>query len=261
MSSYDHAGMQGDDPSVTKLYGERTANRNCQYLLPYIKPTSTILDVGCGPGTITSDFAKLAPEGKVTGVDTSEGIITSAQTTFPPSAQENLAFAVGDAYKLEFPDNTFDIVHAHQVLVHLKDPVAALKEFHRVTKPGGLIAVRDSSPSIVLSLKPDLPVIRSYWAKALAFMPLIGGNVLAGQQLEGWAKEAGFEKVVYSKSPALNTSHLSAVTGERAKMALQYGMATQEELDGWRKAWEEWEAADGSEFVFEAGEILVWKGT
>ena len=257
--SYEHEVMKGDDPNVVKLYGERTAVRNCQYLLPHIKPTSLILDVGCGPGTITSDFAKLASSGKVTGVDNSEGIITSAQNTFPQSTQSNLTFLVGDAYKLDFPDNTFDIVHAHQVLIHLKTPIEALKEFYRVCKPGGIVAVRDSSCAIVLSLKPDLPSIRSYWAKALQMIPIMGGDVLAGEKLEGWAKEAGFEKVLYSKTPAFNAGHLPRVTGEPAKMILAYKMANEKELQSWKEGWEEWDSTEGSEFVFEAGEILAFK--
>lgn len=217
------------------------------------------MKVGCGPGRITSDFAYLAPSGQVTGIDSSEGIITSAQTTFPSSTQANLHFAVGDALKLDFPDNSFDIVHAHQVLVHLRDPVAALKEFHRVVRPGGVIAVRESSPAIVLSLKPDLPSLRAYWDRALMLIPKTGGNVLAGKQLEDWAKEAGFEKVVYSTSPAHHPSHLSQVTGKTAETALQYGMATEEELSSWKQGWEAWDVAEGSEFVLEAGEILAFK--
>ena len=50
---------------------------------------------------------------------------------------------MGDAYALEFADDAFDVVHAHQVLQHLARPVDALREFRRVLKPGGVLAVRD----------------------------------------------------------------------------------------------------------------------
>ena len=56
---------------------------------------------------------------------------------------ENVEFRVGDAYALEFADAAFDVVHAHQVLQHLARPIDALREFRRVLKPGGLLAVRD----------------------------------------------------------------------------------------------------------------------
>jgi len=90
-------------------------------------------------------------------------------------------------------------------------------------------------------------------------MTTLGGHVLAGQELEGWAKEAGFDNVVYSKSPALNAGHTPRVTGEPAKQAIQYGLGTEEELNRWAEGWKQWDETEGSEFVFEAGEILVTK--
>ena len=51
-----------------------------------------------------------------------------------------MAFTVGDVYQLDFPDDSFDVVHAHQLLQHLTDPVAALREMRRVCRPGGLVA-------------------------------------------------------------------------------------------------------------------------
>lgn len=254
---YQHEAINADDAAVTSLYGDRTVSRSCAYLLPYITKSANILDVGCGPGTITSDLAKLASEGTTIGIDNSAGIIAQAQSSVSPLP--NLTFAVGDALKLSYPDNTFDIVHAHQLLVHISDPVSVLKEFHRVLKPGGLIAVRDSSPATVLSLKPDLPSIRDYWARAVAVMGKMGSQPEAGLKLEGWAKEAGLGKVKASKSPMWNPSHLVRVTGEAAEQAVTYGMATKDEVDAWRKGWEEWEKAEGHEFVFQCGEILSWK--
>ncbi|KAH9208562.1 methyltransferase type 11 [Leptodontidium sp. 2 PMI_412] len=263
--TYQSRLINGDDPAITKLYGERTALTSCKYLLPYVKPNSNILDVGCGPGIITSNLAKLAPQGRTTGVDNSTGIIEEARKAFPTSAVPNLKFVTGDCNNLsEFADNSFDIVHAHQLLCHLPDPVPAMKEFYRICKPGGLVAARDSSPSIVLSLKPDLPAIRQYWVRAMAIMEKTGGHIDAGLKLEGWAREAGFGSdggnIVTSVNSVYYPSHLSRVTGEPAEQAAKLGLATKEEMDGWAEAWREWEATEGAEFVFEAGEVLCWKG-
>ncbi len=52
-------------------------------------------------------------------------------------ASSNVRFATGDVYALDFDDASFDVVHAHQVLQHLQDPVAALRELRRVLRPGG----------------------------------------------------------------------------------------------------------------------------
>ncbi|KUJ08156.1 S-adenosyl-L-methionine-dependent methyltransferase [Mollisia scopiformis] len=254
--------IRGDDPSTTKLYGERTAKTSCQYLLPHVTKSAKILDVGCGPGIITADLAKIASDGSTIGVDNSEGIIKQASTSFPDVP--NLKYQVGDATNLkDFADNSFDIVHAHQLLVHISNPVPVLKEFYRVCKPGGIIAVRESSPSVVLFLKPDLPGIRQYWDRAMAMMPKIGAQTQAGIDLEKWAKEAfgtDGEKLVYTKTPVWNAGHTERVTGPAAAHAIQYGMATQEEMDQWAEAWKEWDAAEDHEWVFEAGEILCRKG-
>jgi ubiquinone/menaquinone biosynthesis C-methylase UbiE len=258
--------VQADDKSVIGLYGERTVLTSCVYLRPYVKATSNILDVGCGPGVITSDLAKIAYGGKTIGIDISPGIIAEAQAAFPASEVHNLYFAVGDAIKLaEYADNSFDIVHAHALLVHVPDPVAALKEFYRILKPGGIAACRDASSSIVLSLEPDLPAIRAHWDRVLASTTQMGGHTDAGIKLEMWAKEAGFGtdggKIITSKSQQWSPSHLGITRGKVGEKAVKYGMATMQELETWSKGWEEWEATDGHEFVFEAGEILCWKGT
>ena len=85
---YKH--VKADDPNIIKLYSVRTAEKCCGYLLPHIHPSANILDVGCGPGTITSDLAELAPEGQTIGVDNSDGVVTQAATTYPPSEIPNL---------------------------------------------------------------------------------------------------------------------------------------------------------------------------
>ena len=98
-----------------------------------------ILDVGCGPGTITAGLSKIVADGKVIGVDITNPIIERARSTFPSSEFPNLDFAVSDALNLsEFKDNSFNVVHAHQVFVHLTEPVKALKEFYRICKPVGI---------------------------------------------------------------------------------------------------------------------------
>ena len=107
-----------------------------------MKETDQLLDVGCGPATISADLARLLPLGLVTGVDNADGAVAAAAEA---AAQvPNLTIQQANVYDLPFPDGSFDVVFAHQVLQHLVDPVTALRELKRVLRIGGLLAVRDS---------------------------------------------------------------------------------------------------------------------
>ena len=103
-----------------------------------------MLDVGCGPGTITADLAARVAPGPVVGIEPTPGPLVDARTHAAAVGADNVTFAVGDAYALDYPDDAFDVVHAHQVLQHLGDPVAALREMLRVCAPGGVVAARDA---------------------------------------------------------------------------------------------------------------------
>ncbi len=133
----------GHHESVLRSHRRRTAEDSAAYLLPHLRPGMTLLDVGCGPGTITADLAgRLAP-GKVTAIEVTEGALDLARREAGDRGQPNIAFAVADVQALDLPDDSFDVVHAHQVLQHLGDPVQALREMRRVCRPGGLVAARD----------------------------------------------------------------------------------------------------------------------
>ena len=101
-------------------------------------PGQRLLDVGCGPGTVTIDLAARVAPGEVVGLDRSAVVVemrTRGRGRRP--APCNVTFEAGDVYALPYDDDAFDVVHAHQVLQHLTDPVAALREMRRVTRPGG----------------------------------------------------------------------------------------------------------------------------
>jgi len=259
--SYKH--FKANDPNIINLYGVRTAETSCGYLVPHISPSANILDVGCGPGRITADLAKLASQGQTIGVDASVAVIAEASASFPSSEIPNLKFVVGDATKLaEYMDNSFDIVHCHQLLVHVTDAQTAMKEFYRICKPGGIVACREVNFKNVVSLKPDLPELRAFFSRTAE---TIGGHADAGDMLETWAKGAGFgsdggKGVVLTKNVMQSPSMLSVVTGAQAESAVAFGMASKEEMDVWAKAWEQWEKTEGKEYTKEMKEILCFKG-
>src|SRR4051812_35402476 len=138
----DEVYSHGHHKSVVNAHAIRTAEDCAAYLLPELKPGMMLLDVGCGPGSITVDLAELVAPGQVIGLDRSDDVLTQAAELAALRGIENATFVSGNIYDLEFDDDTFDVVHAHQVLQHLTDPVAALYEMRRGLKPRGIVAVR-----------------------------------------------------------------------------------------------------------------------
>ena len=122
----------GHHASVLRSHTWRTAENSAAYLLDHLVPGQRLLDLGCGPGTITLDLAGRVAPGEVVGIDRSAEVVAEAEAAARARGAANVSFAVGDGYALDHPDGSFDVVHAHQVLQHLSDPVAALREAHRV---------------------------------------------------------------------------------------------------------------------------------
>src|SRR6188474_340491 len=110
----------GHHESVLRSHKWRTVDNSAAYLAPRLTCGISVLDVGCGPGTITADIGRRVAPGRVVGIDAAAEVIEQARRV---EAGFNVQFSVGDIYAIDNVDGTFDIVHAHQVLQHLPDPV------------------------------------------------------------------------------------------------------------------------------------------
>src|SRR6185436_15270930 len=132
----------GHHEAVLRSHTWRTAENSAGYLLAALRPGLDLLDVGCGPGTITVDLARLVAPGRVIGIDRAPEVLAQA-SAHAGGQGVSLDLRVGDVYALPFPDASFDVVHAHQLLQHLSDPVRALAEMRRVLRQDGLLAARD----------------------------------------------------------------------------------------------------------------------
>lgn len=179
----------GHHGSVLRSHGRRTAENSAAYLLPELREGMRVLDVGCGPGSITLDLAPRAGSaGQVIGIEVVEEPLEAARAAAAARGDTRTDFRLGDVYALDFADGEFDVVHAHQVLQHLADPVAALREMRRVTKPGGLVAVRDVDYGTCV-WTPQLPAL-DHWlavydrvARSNDGEPNAGGCSRAGHEL------------------------------------------------------------------------------
>ena len=123
----------GHQPAAVNQHAKRTAAVCAQFVRPFISPQSEILDVGCGPASITLGLAEWAVEGSVIGIDVGEEILRTAQGALDNSGHSNVSLEQASVYELPFPDDSFDVTYAHQVLQHLADRVLAIREMARVT--------------------------------------------------------------------------------------------------------------------------------
>lgn len=265
-----HAGWVTDVPythghheSVLRSHRWRTAANSAAYLLPRLRPGLSLLDVGCGPGTITWDLGRHVAPGRVVGVDASDPVLTEARAGAAPA---NVSFEAGDLFDLRFDDSSFDIVHAHQVLQHVGDPVAALVEMRRVCRPGGLVAVRDGDyPGFrYFPEEPDLDrAIAAYGRLTRAN----GANWDAGRRLLHWANQAGFASVEASASTwCFATTEDRAWWGglwadrftrsDLARQLLERRFADRSDLESFARGWRQWASSPDGWFAVLHGEVL-----
>src|SRR5699024_5989798 len=134
----------GHARSVMRSHATRTVDNSAAYLVDALRPGTRVLDVGCGPATITVDLAERVAPGEVVAVEPVTEPLERAREAVADSGARNVSLRVGDVYEIDAADDSFDLVHAHQVLQHLGDPVAALREMLRVCRPDGVVAARDA---------------------------------------------------------------------------------------------------------------------
>jgi SAM-dependent methyltransferase len=258
----------GHAESVLRSHRARTAANSASYLLPRLQPTDRLLDVGSGPGTITADLARLVAE--VVAVEVTEDAAALTRAELARQGVTNAEVRVADVHALGLADDEFDVVHAHQVLQHVADPVGALREMARVTGPGGVLAVRDSDYA-AFAWYPRLPGLDQWLALYEAAARANGGEPDAGRHLLAWAHAAGLTDVTASSSTwCFATPETRAwwggmwaerVTGTAlAEQLLRDGLATAGELEEVARAWRAWAADPDGWISVPHGELLVTVG-
>jgi ubiquinone/menaquinone biosynthesis C-methylase UbiE len=256
----------GHHASVVSRHARRTAEREAAYLLPRLEAGQRLLDVGCGPGTITTGLARAVAPGEVVGIDVSEDVIASARTHAAESGVTNARFEVANVYALPYEDASFDVAHAHQVMQHLAAPVDALREMRRVLRPGGLVAVRDADYATMTAWPRAASIDR--WLEVYhAVAQRNGADPDAGRRLRSWVTEAGFEVVEVSAVVELMAEPGEAADwarswAERAvhsnfrTQAVEYGIATEDEVQAISRGWREWADSPEAFFMFVHVECL-----
>lgn len=188
---------QGHEPATLASHGARTAGNSAGYLLPVLTPGMTLLDIGCGPGSVTLDLAQQVAPGRVVGIENVEEPLIAAREAASARGDTRTRFRRGDAHALPFEDDTFDVVHAHQVLQHLSDPVRALGEMARVCKPGGWVAAREADYA-AMTWHPEVPELEEWRAAYRAVARGNGAEPDAARRLRAWANAAGLTRVRFT---------------------------------------------------------------
>ncbi|MEV7228696.1 methyltransferase domain-containing protein [Polymorphospora sp. NPDC051019] len=255
----------GHHESVLRVHRWRTADNSAAYLLPHLVPGMSVLDVGCGPGTITADLAARVAPGRVTAVEITAAALGLARDEAAARGQRNIDFAVADVHELHFPDGSFDVVHAHQVLQHVADPVRALAEMRRVTRPGGVVAARDADYA-AFAWFPQVPELDEWLDLYRRAARANGAEPDAGRRLLSWARVAGFTDVTATAGVWCfaepddrrwwGGNWAERVTRSDLARQLRALGATDDDLRRIAAGWREWvEAADGW-FAVPHGEIV-----
>lgn len=178
---------------------QRKATREAAFFLPYLRSSMSLLDCGCGPGSITIELAAIVALGRVVGIDIASEQFDIGRERASERGLSNVTFEQGDLRALPFADASFDAVFAHGVLYHLSDPKQALAEMRRVLVPGGVLGIRDSDEGGTIFTPSDLQVERGA-AALLEAARLNGSNLHFGRTQRASLREAGFDSIRLSAS-------------------------------------------------------------
>mgnify|MGYP003466422549 CR=1 FL=1 len=254
----------GHHESVLRSHEWRTIENSAAYLAPLLTEGASVLDIGCGPGTITAEFADRVAPGRVVGVDAAAAVIERAAAQFD---RPNLQFMVGDAYALPFDDDSFDVVHAHQVLQHVSDPVAVLREMRRVAKPGGVVAAREVDYAGTFWY-PRLSGLDDWSVLYQRVHRGNSGEPDAGRHLHAWAREAGFDDAsttvsVWNFASESERAWWGGMWADRvlqsafADDAVGRGYATKADLESISRAWTTWAEHRDGWLAMPHGELIA----
>lgn len=241
----------GVTPGMAQTYVERTVASRMPFVLPHLRPGMSLLDVGCGPGTITLGLADAVAPGRVIGVDHDDRHVEAARRLAGKRGATNVSFQIGDVYALPFEDGTFDAAIASSVFIHLSRRTEAAREVLRVLKPGGLFLTSDTCMDGIVSGPPSVAIDDAY-RLFLRWHRSRGSNLKIGKRMPGILRRAGFDTVSIGTSCVAHAGSASVADharmlgglfepgGPLRKAAIDRGWAGEEPLDRIAAAWQAW---------------------
>lgn len=259
----------GFSESMLQHLRRHTAQTHAAHLLPHLKPGLRVLDLGCGPGSLSVGLAEAIAPGELYGVDMEPSQVDLARSVAEAGGHDNARFQIGDVTGLSFDDDYFDVVHGHAILVHVPDTQAVLAEAKRVLKPGGVISMREWIIENSF-LAPDFEVTGDAWVTLAELITADDGHPNIGRDLKRHLLEAGFTDVrptasFTSYTTAEDVGYFSHVienwflSADIRDSATAYGVATQQHLENLEHALKRWMSHPGAFGAVSYGEVVAHK--
>lgn len=184
----------GHTENATNFMARRSLYSHGQFFVPFLSANHTVLDLGCGPGTISVEMARLVAPGNVTGIDFSESQVLLARKHAGEAGVSNVDFHLGSCYELPFANQSFDRIFCHALMEHLAEPVGALREAFRVLQPDGMIGLCSPDADGWL-LSPPSPELEAAVTTYADLQRANGGNLRIGKHLGVLLEDAGFTAI------------------------------------------------------------------
>jgi ubiquinone/menaquinone biosynthesis C-methylase UbiE len=259
----------GVTPGLRQDYATWTARRQAAFVLPYLRPGMNLLDVGCGPGTITLGLAQAVAPGHVTGIDHDPKHVEAARALAAEQGVANVTFQAGDALSLPWEDGTFDAAFENDLLTHLAhDALQAAGEVYRVLKPSGFFAARDVDAEAVVWGHAS-ESIEQLDRLMLAWQHRRGSDITLGRRLPFILRRAGFTATVKSVSadtkgdPEAVRAHARITTflldGPLGRDAVANGWADRPTIERLKESIRAWAEHPDAFFANVHVEVIGWK--
>jgi arsenite methyltransferase len=208
----------------------------------------SILDAGCGTGLLLEQEAlAVGPEGRVEGVDSSTDMLAHAEARCAGLTQVNLQ--CGSVDSLTFDDACFDALSCTQVLLYVEQMERALKEYHRVLKPRGRIAIVETDWGGAILNSGDIKITQAVFNAWSDEVP----NPYLPRRLAPLLRDAGFGGIQVEAIPVVNASFTensfsAGMLEGLANTAVRLQAITRAQADAWLAELET--LAVGDEYFF-----------
>jgi len=197
-----------------------------------IKPGQKIVDIGCGPGDFTRQLARLSKQkATILGIDSNEKSIRAATTdTKKARLSQCVSYELGDVYKIPLEDGYADLTCCRTLLMHLTEPLKAVKEMARVTRTGGSVVALEGGKMGAFYDSNDeeysMLAERAYEAWINGIRKLEGKEFKIGEKLPGIFQKAGLSgiKAEVQADPWLYSDPRRRLSDVKAELRFDYSL-------------------------------------